>query len=166
MPTPIRAALPAVALATLAAAIAVPTLTSSAQTPASVDITVRDKIKAVVFVHAKPTTRGERLATGDRVITRQGMFDERDAPIGTLTTDCVNVGATAPVFKATLQCTSIYRFRDGQIVSAGVVKLDSAKSAPFPIVGGSGAYTSASGDITAGKPVKGYDTVDVLHLAP
>jgi hypothetical protein len=68
------------------------------------------------------------------------------------------------VFNATLQCTSTYRFDNGQLVSAGVVKLDAGVRAGFPIVGGSGAYKAARGQITPGAPVKGYQGVDVLHL--
>jgi hypothetical protein len=72
-------------------------------------------------------------------------------------------GGQAQVFKATLECTSIYHFGDGQVVSEGVVQLDSS-SPTIAIVGGSGAYRSASGEVGAGQPVNGYDTVDMLHL--
>jgi hypothetical protein len=34
----------------------------------------------------------------------------------------------------------------------------------IPIVGGSGAYRGASGQLTAGEPVEGFDSVDILHL--
>ena len=42
--------------------------------------------------------------------------------------------------------------------------LDSTQGLEFPIVGGSGAYRGAHGQVTPGAPVKGYDGVDVLHL--
>jgi hypothetical protein len=60
--------------------------------------------------------------------------------------------------------TSTYRLKDGEIVSTGVVRLDSTQGLEFPIVGGSGAYRGAHGQVTPGAPVKGYDGVDVLHL--
>lgn len=69
------------------------------------------------------------------------------------------------MFKATLQCTATYRFGDGQVVSAGVVRLDAARGQRFPIVGGAGAYASGRGEVEAAAPVKGYESVDVLHLA-
>jgi len=157
-------ALAAAALAAIAAAVAIPALTG-ADAMADRTITVRDKVRGVQFIHAKATTRGSRLDLGDRVITRQATFDEKDRSVGTLTTDCVNVGPAAEVFKATLQCTSVYRFADGQVVSAGVVRLDGAAgSARIAIVGGTGAYASATGDVGGGAPVKGYDTVDLIRL--
>jgi hypothetical protein len=119
----------------------------------------------VKFVHQKRTTKAEVLAMGDRVVTRQALYNDSNRKVGSFVTDCVNTGGKAQVFKATLLCTSIYRFSDGQVVSQGVVKLGSSPaSARIAIVGGTGAYRAASGEVTAGAPVKGYDTVDVLHL--
>jgi hypothetical protein len=159
--TPTRA-IPAAAVIAIAAG-AIPALTS-AETVNTRDITVREKVRAVKFVHTNPSTRGARLATGDRVLTRQALSDENGHALGTLFTDCTNVGRPAQVFKATLQCTSTYRLRDGAVVSAGVVRLDSTQGLQFPIVGGSGAYRGAHGQVTPGDPVTGYDGVDVLHL--
>ncbi len=159
-----RRALGGAALAAIAAAAAIPALTG-AQPSGPRDIIAREKVRTVKFVRAKPSTRGDRLDQGDRVITRQALFNQSDRAIGTLFTDCVNVGSATQVFKATLQCAATYRFSDGQVASAGVVRLSSARGARFPIVGGSGAYSSARGEVEAAAPVKGYDTVDVLHLA-
>jgi hypothetical protein len=57
-----------------------------------------------------------------------------------------------------------YRFKNGQVVTAGVVKFAQLENLSIPIIGGSGAYRSASGFVSAGKPVKGFLSVDVLHL--
>ena len=105
-----------------------------------------------------------RLATGDRVLTRQALYDSGRRARGTLFTDCANVGAPAPVFRATLQCTSTYRFHDGEVVSAGGVRLGAGATAGFPRVGGSGAYRGAHGEVSAGPSIKGFDSVDVLHV--
>jgi hypothetical protein len=151
------------ALAAVAAAAAIPALTS-AQDATAREITVREKVKAVQFVH-HGAAQGEKLAMGDRVITRQALFDTSDRRIGTLHTDCVNTGAAAQVFQARLQCLSTYRLEDGQIVSAGTVRLADGPANPgFPIVGGGGAYRGASGEIRPGAPVEGYAGVDVLQL--
>lgn len=150
-------------LAAIAAAAAIPALTG-AQTPTTREIVAREKVRSVTFVKAKASTKGDCLATGDRVLTRQAIFDAANAPTGTLFTDCANVGPAAAVFQATLQCTATYRFRDGQIASAGIVKLSAGTGSRFPIVGGSGAYRSARGEVEAGVAVKGYDSVDLLHL--
>ena len=151
-------------LAAIAAAVALPAL-GGAQTSGARDITVRDKVRAATFVHHTRSARGERMAMGDRVLTRQAAYDENDRRIGSLYTDCVNIGPKAQVFHATLQCTSIFRFRGGQVVAQGVVKPGSSSpSARIAIVGGTRAYRSATGEVGPGAPVKGYETVDVLHL--
>jgi hypothetical protein len=155
--------LAAAALTAVAAGAAIPAVTG-ARDSAGRTITVRDKAQQVQFIHQDASTQGEQLAFGDRVITRQGTFDTKDRPTGTLTTDCVNVGAAAIVFEATLQCTSVYTFKNGQIVTSGVVRLDNP-ALRVAVTGGTGAYAGASGDVGAGKPVKGYDTVDVIRLA-
>jgi len=153
----------AAALAATTAAVALPAL-GGAQT-GDREITAREKVRSVKFVHQKRTTKGERLATGDRVLTRQAIFNAGGKASGTLFTDCANVGKAAAVFKATLQCTLTYRFGDGQIVSAGVVRLGSGGvAAAFPIVGGTGAYKGVRGEAKAGAPVKGFDSVDVLRF--
>jgi len=152
-------------VAALAAAAAVPALTGAQGSDAR-ELTVREKVQAVTFVHTNPkaSPRSDRLAPGDRVLTRQALSAENGGALGTLFTDCVNVGRGARVFTATLQCTSSYRFADGEVVAAGVVRLDAGAQAGFPITGGSGAYRGARGEITPGQPVEGYDSVDVLHL--
>jgi hypothetical protein len=152
----------AAVLAAAVAAAAVPAM-SGAQDSAARDITVREKVRAAKFVHVG-SVRGERLGFGDRIITRQALFDTGDRRIGTLTTDCVNTGATATVFEARLQCLSTYTFKDGQVTSAGTARLADGAANRFPIVGGAGAYRGASGEIEAGAPVEGYEGVDVLHL--
>jgi hypothetical protein len=157
-----KKALAVVLAAGAAGAVAVPALTGAQASPGR-EITVRDKAQAAQFVHAKASTPDEVLDMGDRVVTRQALFDERDRPVGSLATDCVNVGAKAEVFKATLQCLSTYRLKGGEIVSAGVVTLTDP-AARIAIVGGTGTYAGAGGDVRAGKPVKGYDTVDVLRI--
>jgi Allene oxide cyclase barrel like domain len=162
MLTPIRA-IAVAALIALSAAVAIPALTS-AQNGAGREIAVREKVRAVKFVHANPSTLGERLAHGDRVLTRQALFAEDGSAVGRLFTDCANVGRGAEVFDATLQCLSTYRFEDGEVVGAGVVVLSAARTVRFPIVGGSGAYRGAHGEVTSGKPPKGYQGADVLHL--
>lgn len=160
MRTSIRAALPAVGLASLAAAIAIPAISSEAQT--SRDITLREKVEAVNIDDIKPASKKQSLSQGDRVTTRQTLFDASNRRIGTLYTDCVNVGPTAQLFKATLQCEGTYRFSDGQVEIAGVARI--APGERFSITGGTGAYKGVAGEGETAAPVKGYDSVDILHL--
>jgi hypothetical protein len=144
----------------VAAAAAVPALTP-AQTSGPRDVTVLMKVlNGNEVKHGK----GAKLATGDSLLIRLAVFDTGGTRIGSAYTDCTNVGAKARAENAVLQCTQTYRFRDGQLVMAGVVKFSALDDLEVPIIGGSGAYRGASGDVGSGEPVDGYDSVDVLHL--
>lgn len=163
MSRPFRAVIATATTAALAAAVAVPALTSA--DTAAREITVRDKVRAVKIIDVAPKSKREELSQGDRVLTRQAMFDEQDRRVGTLYTDCAATGPTAPLFEGQLQCNSSWSFKDGQIVGEGVIRLGSKPGdLRYPIVGGTGAYRGASGEAAAGPPVKGYDSVDVLRL--
>ena len=143
-----------------AGAAAIPALTG-AQAPGPRDVTVLMKVVGGFEVkHGK----GAKLATGDSLLIRLNMFDTGGARIGSAYTDCTNVGPKARAENAVLQCTQTYKFRDGQIVTSGVVKFTALDDLQIAIVGGSGAYRGASGHIGSGAPVDGYDSVDVLHL--
>jgi hypothetical protein len=63
---------------------------------------------------------------------------------------------------ARAQCVASYLFADDQVVLTGVLHVGTAGTSA-PVVGGSGAYRGARGEVTTVKPVNGYD-VDVLHL--
>ncbi|MGI8622876.1 MAG: allene oxide cyclase barrel-like domain-containing protein [Solirubrobacteraceae bacterium] len=152
----------AAAMAVAASATAIPALTSAQ--PSGRTITVHEKVTGLKFVHHDKATKGDKLAMGDAVVTRQSMKDDDGRALGTLFTDCTNVGAKAPVFKAKLECLMTYKFSDGEVTAAGVATL-SDPNVSFPIVGGSSAYTGASGTVTPGKPGKGDDSVDVLHIS-
>ena len=147
----------------LAGAVAIPAM-SGAQTDAGRQITVRMKVTGgAQFHHGRPSS-GDRLATGDSVIVRLRMASAAGARLGSAHTQCVNVGAGASGAAALLQCTQTYRFADGQVVAAGLVRFSQVDRMQIPIVGGSGAYRGATGQLTAGAPVKGFDSVDVLSL--
>jgi hypothetical protein len=150
-------------LAAAAAGAIVPALTT-AQSDGGRDIAVREKVKWVRFLHHARSTRGDRMLTGDRVLTYQRLYDESDKRIGTLYTDCVNVGSAAHVYRATLLCTASYRLGQGQFATVGAIRLGGKPGAsPTPIIG-SGAYRGQSGEVASARPVKGYESVDVLHI--
>jgi hypothetical protein len=152
-----------VAGAAIAAITVIPALTD-AQTNGAREITVRMKVRGGAQIQHRRSARGDRLAPGDAVLTRLAMFSPDGAALGSAYSECVNVGAKADALKATLQCAQTYKFKDGQIVTVGVVRFSQLKNLSVAIVGGSGAYRGASGFLTAGKPVKRFDSVDVLHL--
>jgi len=161
MTMPRRALAPLALVA--ASAIALPALTSAQSTGAH-DITVREKVTWVRFQHHKTSTLGDRMLTGDRVLTYQRLYDESAKRIGTLYTDCVNVGPAAHVYKATLLCTASYRLSQGQFATVGAIRVGGRPGAsPTPIIG-SGAYRGQHGEVASAPPVKGYESVDVLHI--
>ena len=161
MTTKTRATAALAVVAAIAAATAIPALTG-AQTIDGRQITVRMKVTSGTPVqHGK---KGETLATGDSVLVRLKMTSPTGTALGTAYSECVNVGARAKGEQATLQCTQTYKFKDGQIVTTGVVKFSQLKNLAIPIVGGSGAYRGARGQLTDGVPVRGFDSVDILHL--
>ena len=164
MITRTRAAAAATAVVTaIAGATAIPALTG-AQTSGAREITVHMKVRGGTEIHHRQRARSDKLATGDAVLVRLKMFSPSGAALGSAYTECVNVGAKAAGFKATLQCVQTYNFRDGQIVTAGVARFSELEKLSIPIVGGSGAYRGASGHLSAGEPVEGFDSVDILHL--
>jgi hypothetical protein len=119
-------------------------------------------VRTVEFVRVNPSTRDQTMRLGDRVITTQALFNESDDTVGTLSTDCVNVGGTAQVFKATLQCTSIYRLADGEVVG-----LASCASTPDRLRGSrswAAAVPTATRTASRRSPVKGYDSTELMYL--
>ena len=121
-------------------------------------------MKVTAGAQAQHGKRGGTLATGDAVLVRLKMTSPAGAALGTAYSECVNVGGRAKGEQATLQCNQTYKFRDGQIVTSGVVRFSHLDGLSIPITGGSGAYRGASGHLTLGTPVRGFDSVDVLHL--
>ena len=150
----------AATLAAVTAAAAIPALTG-AQTTGPRELTLRGKVISGAEVKHGA---GRALAPGDAVIVRLSFSDASGAPAGTAYSECTNVGPRARAERARLQCTQTYDLRDGQIVTTGVVRFSDGPGVQIPIVGGSGAYRGATGHVTAGPPVSGFDTVDVLHL--
>jgi len=119
-------AIAAAAAVALSAAIAVPTLTS-AQAPNARTITLQERIQTAVGDDVAPKSKrgpimspNGRVSAGDRLVTRQGVFDSAGKRIGLLYTDCTGVGPTKPLFQgARLLCTVTYKLPDGEIVAAG-----------------------------------------------
>ncbi|HEV2774213.1 MAG TPA: hypothetical protein VGV90_01345 [Solirubrobacteraceae bacterium] len=126
-------------------------------------ITVQEKVQAVVQDDVAPKAKRQSVSAGDRLITRQSVFDSDKRRIGTLYTDCTSVGPTAAFPRLTMLCTVTYKFGDGQIVAAGAARFDD-NSGEVPIVGGSGAYAGARGSVKTAKPMRGYDSADVITI--
>lgn len=147
----------------LSAAIAVPALTS-AQSTADRTITANEKVQAVTKDDLAPKSR-TRVSLGDRLLSRQSMFDSTGKRTGTLYTDCAGVGPTRRLQGRTsvaLLCTAAYTFSDGQILTGGRFSLDG--KGVLAITGGTGAYTGARGSVRSARPAKGFDSTDVITI--
>ena len=147
----------------LAAVIAVPALTT-AQAPVGTTITVQEKVQTVVQDDVAPKSRRGRVSAGDRLITRQSLFDADKRRLGTLYTDCTSVGPAGSFPRLMVLCTATYKFGDGQVVAVGATRFDDAVP-EFPIVGGTGAYRGARGTVKMVKPMHGYDGADAITIS-
>jgi uncharacterized protein (UPF0261 family) len=151
------------ACAAIAGAAAIPSL-GGAQPPAGSELTLKLKVVGSAPITHGRKAGGSKLPAGDGMIIRLKVFDAAGAPVGRAYTECTNVGRKAASFDATLQCTQTYDLADGQIVSAGVIRFSELADAKTAIVGGSGAYRGAKGELVAGPPAAGFDSVDVLRF--
>ena len=150
--------------AAAAAAVTLPP-TGGAQAGGPERLTLHMRVVDGTQLHGGRPSDAARMATGDQLIVRLRMATPDGTPRGTAHTQCVNVGPKAPAARALLQCAQTYRFTDGgQIVTAGVIRFAELQTLAIPVVGGSGPYSGVRGQTTAGAPVEGADSVDVLAL--
>jgi Allene oxide cyclase barrel like domain len=149
--------------AALASATVIPSL-GGAQAPAVTELTLKMKVVGAAHVKHAKNVKGDKLAPGDLLVVRLKAFGADGAAVGSAYTECTNVGKKASSANATLQCTQTYNLRDGQIVTAGVIRFSAIDDLAIPIVGGSGAYRGATGEVSAGAPEPGFDSVDLLRF--
>ena len=156
-----RPAFAALVAALATAAIAVPTISNAGLPPSQ--LAFNEKVISTKFVQHAKATKGIQLAPGDSIVTRQSLFDDSDMRVGTLFTDCTNVGAKAQVFRAALSCNLTYRLASGDIVGSGVATLNDP-DAEFAVVGGTGDFQGVGGTASALPPEDGYDSRDQIDL--
>ena len=149
--------------AALASAAVIPSL-GGAQAPAGSELTLKMKFVGAAQVKHGKKLKGDKLGPGDVLIVRLKAFGADGTAVGSAYTECTNVGKKATSARARLQCTQTYNLRDGQIVTAGVIRFTELDDLAIPIVGGSGAYRGATGQLGAGAPEPGFDSVDVLRF--
>jgi hypothetical protein len=153
----------AAAGAVACAAAAVPALTGAQAPPSPRDVTVLMKVLGGHEVAHAKKPRG-KMSPGDQLIVRTAMFNTSGARVGSAYLSCVGVGKKAPAAVATQQCTQTYEFKDGQVVGSAILRFDEIEKLSAAIVGGSGTYSGANGQVTSTRPPKGYDSADILHL--
>jgi hypothetical protein len=147
----------------VAGGVALPALTS-AQSPSATTMTFQEKVQSVVQDDVAPKSKSGKVSLGDRLITRQSLFDSTKQRRGTLYTDCTGIGPTKGFPNITVLCTITYSLPAGQIVASGVATFNGKGTTP--IVGGTGAFAGAHGTIAMGRPAKGFDSADVITINP
>jgi hypothetical protein len=95
---------------------------------------------------------------GDRIITNVDLFDDSDIKVGTGAGVCTIF--SVPPLDTLVECLSTAVFAKGQIIFGGVAPLpEVGASAQFGILGGTGDFRKARGEVIAVVPALGISDV-------
>jgi hypothetical protein len=95
---------------------------------------------------------------GDRIITNVDLFDDSDIKVGTGAGVCTIF--SVPPLDTLVECLSTAVFAKGQIIFGGVAPLpEVGASAQFGILGGTGDFRKAHGEVIAVVPAPGISDV-------
>ena len=102
-------------------------------------------------------SKSDRLL-GDRIITNIDLFDDSDIKVGTGAGVCTIF--SVPPLDTLVECLSTAVFAKGQIIFGGVAPLpEVGASAQFGILGGTGDFRKARGEVIAVVPAPGISDV-------
>jgi hypothetical protein len=91
---------------------------------------------------------------GDRIITNVDLFDDSDIKVGTGAGVCTIF--SVPPLDTLVECLSTAVFAKGQIIFGGVAPLpEVGASAQFGMLGGTGDFRKARGEVIAVVPAPG-----------
>ena len=95
---------------------------------------------------------------GDRIITNIDLFDDSDIKVGTGAGVCTIF--SVPPLDTLEECLLTVVFAEGQIILGGVAPLpEVGASAQFGILGGTGDFRKARGEVIAVVPAPGISDV-------
>ena len=123
----------------LAVAVVVGQPHASAGTPGTL------KVKESVTSFATHDLGAKGVSVGDRFAFKTLLRDGKGATLGIGGADCMRVSGTSDN-KGLLNCVETFRLPGGDVVASGLYDL-AAKTNRWPIVGGTGRYRGASGQI-------------------
>ena len=123
------------------------------------------------FVDAKPftrlTARGPRkTSVGDAVVLGVPLFSDAGTTqrAGRLRARCVAMSASRRFDRVSYMCDGIFKLAVGTIAVSALVKFsEAATTFQLAVVGGTGAYEGANGQVTI-EDFEGGGSRDTIHL--
>jgi hypothetical protein len=106
------------------------------------------------------------ISAGDAVVLTEQALDPSGRRVGTAHVHCVATLGSKNLDRATAQCATTLKLRDGDIMGAFVFRGEEPRT--VAVTGGTGAYEGARGSITFARKKIGQRTLDEarIHLLP
>ena len=122
------------------------------------------------FVDAKPFTRmtdqgPRRVSAGDAFIVRSTTYSDpaTTQKVGTFRVHCLATNGARRFDRVTFMCNGVDSYADGTVAFRGVFRPTEPATIVIAVLGGTGAYEGASGQIISEDPVEG-PTKNTVHL--
>jgi len=131
----------------------------------------RDEAGSFRFVDAKPFTRVSRrgprkISVGDALVLGIPLFSDAAATqrAGRLRVHCLAMNASRRFDRVSFMCDGIYTLQGGTLAVSALVRVpEGAATFRLAVVGGTGAYEGANGQVTIEDPERG-NSKDTIHL--
>jgi len=131
----------------------------------------KDEAGSFRFVDAKPFTRVSRrgprkISVGDALVLGIPLFSDAAATqrAGRLRVHCLAMNASRRFDRVSYMCDGIYTLQGGTLAVSALVRVpEGAATFRLAVVGGTGAYEGANGQVTIEDPERG-NSKDTIHL--
>ncbi len=131
----------------------------------------QDEAGTFRFVDAKPFTRVSRrgprkISVGDAVVLGIPLFSDAAATqrAGRLRVHCLAMNASRRFDRVSYMCDGIYTLQGGTLAVSALVRVtEGAATFQLAVVGGTGAYEGANGQVTIEDAERG-NSKDTIHL--
>jgi len=131
----------------------------------------QDEAGTFRFVDAKPFTRVSRrgprkFSVGDAFVLSNPLFSDAAATqrAGRLRVHCLAMNASRRFDRVSYMCDGIYTLQGGTLAVSALVRVtEGAATFQLAVVGGTGAYEGANGQVTIEDAERG-NSKDTIHL--
>jgi hypothetical protein len=107
----------------------------------------------------------EKVSNGDLLTFRSEMLDASKKDVGDLDATCTFTDATSGSFeKSHAQCLGTFTLPDGTLTASVGGAAFGTKVTRGSVIGGTGAYSGATGDFTSTEGGEGRPSRDVFHI--